>query len=210
MTNDIKALTWDFGGVLLRTESQGPRQKWEQRLGLKNGELHDIVFQGPVSLRATVGKASAEAIWDSVADQLKLSAEDLEEFRRDFWAGDQLDQALINATRLLDDHLKTALLSNAWPDLRSYLTNDLQISDAFDLMIISAEEGVAKPDEKIYRILLDRLKISPHECIFVDDNLENIQAADRLGIHAILFQTREQALSELRELLPSELSRLFV
>lgn len=209
MADEIKALTWDFGGVLLRTESHEPRRKWEQRLGLGSGELHDIVFDGTASRQATVGEASTADIWISVAEQLDLDVENMAEFRSDFWAGDQLDHSLIDATRSIRGYLKTALLSNAWPDLRSYLKHELQVADAFDLLVISAEEGTAKPDEEIYRILLERLEVSPHECIFIDDNLENIEAARQLGIRGILFQTRDQALSELRELLPSDLSHGF-
>lgn len=209
MADRIKALTWDFGGVLLRTETQEPRRNWEQRLALEHGELHDIVFHGSASRRATVGKASTEDIWISVAEQLNLGAEQLAEFRKDFWAGDQLDRDLVDATRSICEHLKTALLSNAWPDLRAYLTHELQIADAFDYMIISSEVGIAKPDEEIYRVLLERLGVLPHECIFVDDSAENIMAAKQLGLHGIHFRSREQALLELRELLPTELSHRF-
>jgi putative hydrolase of the HAD superfamily len=208
MVGSVRALTWDFGGVLFRTEDEAPRQRWERKLNLQAGELHDLVFYGKTSRLATMGKASTEDIWRTVGEQLELTFEDLNALRADFWAGDRLDQGFVEATRTLRKHLKTALLSNAWPDMRSYLVEDLQIDDAFDLVVISAEEGTAKPGEQIYRILLDRLSIRAEECIFIDDSPENIHAANELGIKTVLYQGREQTLHDLRSLLPSGLSKL--
>ncbi|MGD8552873.1 MAG: HAD family phosphatase, partial [Anaerolineales bacterium] len=205
MAENIQALIWDFGGVLLRTEDQAPRRAWEQKLNLQPGELHDLVFHGPASRRATLGKASTEEIWQTLGEQLGLEGEELKKLETNFWAGDVLDRALIDATRALKEYIKTALLSNAWPDLRPYLVDDLKVGDAFDRMVISAEVGTAKPAHQIYHILLDQLGIEPQDSLFIDDSSENIQVARDLGMHAILFQTREQMLEELLGLLPAHL-----
>jgi putative hydrolase of the HAD superfamily len=208
MAESVKALTWDFGGVLLRTEDQGPRRQWEQRLDLPTGELHDLVFRSKTSRLATIGQASTDDIWHAVAETLGLDDEELEALRVDFWAGDRLDHDLIDVTRRLHEDLKTALLSNAWPDLRPYLEDELQIGDAFDAIVISSEEGIAKPDERIFRLLLNQLNIRPGECIFIDDSADNILAAADLGLHTIQFQSRDQTLGELRRLLPQDLQNL--
>ncbi|MGD8622022.1 MAG: HAD family phosphatase [Anaerolineales bacterium] len=209
MAENIQALIWDFGGVLLRTEDQAPRRAWEQKLNLQPGELHDLVFHGPASRRATLGKASTEEIWQTLGEQLGLEGEELKKLETNFWAGDVLDRALIDATRALKEYIKTALLSNAWPDLRPYLVDDLKVGDAFDRMVISAEVGTAKPGHQIYHILLDQLGIEPQDSLFIDDSSENIQVARDLGMHAILFQTREQMLEELLGLLPAHLAAFF-
>ncbi|MGD8864915.1 MAG: hypothetical protein PVI81_04950, partial [Anaerolineales bacterium] len=109
MAENIQALIWDFGGVLLRTEDQAPRRAWEQKLNLQPGELHDLVFHGPASRRATLGKASTEEIWQTLGEQLGLEGEELKKLETNFWAGDVLDRALIDATRALKEYIKTAL-----------------------------------------------------------------------------------------------------
>ncbi|MGD8633131.1 MAG: HAD family phosphatase [Anaerolineales bacterium] len=205
MANHVKALIWDFGGVLLRTEDQGPRREWERRLNLPAGKLHDLVFHGKTSRMATVGQASTDDIWHAVAEQLGLDEGELQALRVDFWAGDRLDHDLVDMTRMLHGELKTALLSNAWPDLRPYLEDELQIGDAFDLIVISSEEGIAKPDERIFRILFDRVELRPEECIFIDDSSDNILAASDLGMQAIIFQNRDQTIAKLHDLLPRKL-----
>lgn len=65
----------------------------------------------------------------------------------------------------------------------------------FDGMIVSGIEKVKKPDPKIYHILLDRFNLLAHECVFLDDNQRNIEAAKKLGFHTILV-TKEADLGQ--------------
>ncbi|GCE51166.1 2-haloacid dehalogenase/putative hydrolase of the HAD superfamily [Thermosporothrix hazakensis] len=74
---------------------------------------------------------------------------------------------------------KVALLSNAWSEARSDFNRLFHLDRFVDLQIFSAEEGLAKPDERIYRLALTRLGVAPEETLFLDDRLENILAAQR-------------------------------
>ena len=60
--------------------------------------------------------------------------------------------------------------------------------------IFSYDVGYMKPDEEIYRILLNRYKINPKEAIFFDDKKENIDAANKLGIHGVLFPRHDSSI----------------
>jgi len=75
------------------------------------------------------------------------------------------------------------------------------ITALFDLIVTSAEEGVTKPDARIYQTMLDRLCMRPAEAVFIDDNNENVQAARAIGIRSILFVTNEQTIADLDALL---------
>jgi HAD superfamily hydrolase (TIGR01509 family) len=68
-------------------------------------------------------------------------------------------------------------------------------------MVFDEEEGVAKPDARIYLRTLLRLGVQPEEAVFVDDKMENVEAARQLGMHSIHFQHTEQALAEIQEVL---------
>jgi 2-haloacid dehalogenase len=59
--------------------------------------------------------------------------------------------------------------------------------DLFDGIVVSGEEGTIKPDEAIFRILLQRYALPAERVVFIDDNLANIDTARRLGLHAIPF-----------------------
>jgi putative hydrolase of the HAD superfamily len=141
--------------------------------------------------------------WEAVRQALGLSEEEFGRIPQEFWAGDRLDTELVAYIRSLRPHYRTALLSNAWDDLRSYLLERWQIADAFDELFISAEVGVTKPDPRIYHMALERLEAAPEEAVGVDDFKETGEAARALGMHAIHFRDRQQALSELESLLDS-------
>ena len=66
--------------------------------------------------------------------------------------------------------------------------------------IVSGEEKTRKPFEKIYQITIDRFKIDPTESIFIDDNLRNVKAAEKLNIKGIHFKNSNKLEIELRNL----------
>lgn len=71
------------------------------------------------------------------------------------------------------------------------------VLDLMEDMVISGVEKVMKPDHRIFELALDRFGIKAEETVFVDDNPNNVKAANELGIHGILFHSREQLEKEL-------------
>jgi putative hydrolase of the HAD superfamily len=196
----MRAVIFDIGGVLIRTEDQAPRRQWERRLGLPERGLAQIVFENPVAARATLGQADVESIWAEVTRRLSLAPEAAAQLRADFWAGDRLDHALLDFVRALRPRYMTGVLSNAWPDARHYHRGRID-EGAFDVLVFSAEEGVQKPDPEIYRRAVARLGVRPEETVFVDDFLENVAAARALGMWGVQFKSREQAIEEVEQYL---------
>jgi putative hydrolase of the HAD superfamily len=88
--------------------------------------------------------------------------------------------------------LRTALLSNLPAPLRYALENVLWLPE-FDVKTYSCTVRATKPDREIYEQCVRALGVNPSEAVFLDDRPENIEAASKLGIHAILFQTPEGA-----------------
>lgn len=97
--------------------------------------------------------------------------------------------------------LKVYVLSNfsekIWKDCREAL----EFYEYTDGGVISYKEHLIKPDAKIYSLLLKRYGLNADECVFIDDLKENIEAAKALGIHGIVFETYEQAVRDLNELI---------
>jgi epoxide hydrolase-like predicted phosphatase len=197
----IRAVIWDLGGVFLRTEDYAPRTAAAQRLGMSRQELENLVFSSPLGIKAQLGQVSAEQHWESLRQILGLTADEMVKLRRDFWGGDRLDNALISDVRALRSAYKIGLLSNAFSDLREYLTEAWRFADIFDEMIISAEVGMMKPGAQIFQLTLDRLHLHPNQAVFIDDTVQNVAGAQALHIHAIHFQSPDQVMAELRELL---------
>ena len=197
----IRAVFWDLGGVLVRTEDHTSRENLAIRLGMSLTELENLVFAGDSGNRAQLGETNAEQHWQSLGSNLGLSIEEMIVFQRDFWDGDRLDTALIEYIRTLHTRQKIGLISNAFSDLRHIITNVWNIEDTFDDMTISSEVGIMKPDPRIFQMALERLDVHPQESIFIDDFPHNVDGAQNINMHAIHFQTRDQTLSELENLL---------
>ena len=195
----IKGVVFDVGGVLLRTHDQSGRRTWETRLGLKAGSLAGLVFDSKLGRKAQLGQASLEEVWTWVADHLSLSPEELAALKRDFWAGDRLDRELCDYIWGLRSRYRTGMLSNNWARDGRAMAQELGIANCFDIFVTSAEVGVMKPDPRIYYIALERLGVSPPQAIFVDDFIENVDAARQLGMQGIHFADPERARGQLEE-----------
>ena len=195
----LRAVIFDFGGVLVRTRDQRLRTAWETRLGLTQGQTSEIVFGGEMGRTAQLGKISYASYWKWIQAQLALDDASLERFRTDFFAEDFLDHDLMAHIDRLRSRYIVGLLSNATMDGRRLFTEKYAIIEHFDSVTISAEEGVMKPDERIYRIALARAGAMPAETLFVDDTLENVAAAHDLGMQALHFVDPTAAYRELTE-----------
>jgi epoxide hydrolase-like predicted phosphatase len=200
---NIRAVIFDFGGVLVRTEDQAFRRALAARLDMTSEELGALIFESNSARQATLGEITTQEHWDFVRKILKLSEEEFPSVPLAFWGGDILDTALMDYIRSLHPQYKTALLSNAWDDLRGKLRQTWKIDDAFDEIIISSEVGFAKPDLRIYRLTLDRLRVNPDEAVFIDDFQENVDGAILAGLQAIRFESSHQVLKALSRLLMS-------
>jgi putative hydrolase of the HAD superfamily len=200
----VEAVIFDFGGVLVRTEDRKPRTVLAARLGMTYDELSALIFDSQSAIQATKGEITADAHWDAVQKLLGLSDAEIEQVRTEFWAGDVLDEDLVNLLRDLRPRYLTVLLSNAWDDLRQMIEDVWQIDDAFDRLVISAEIGLVKPSLEIYQWMISQLGMEPAKAVFVDDFLHNVEGARAAGLQAIHFQSADQAQGELQALLQIE------
>jgi len=196
----IRAVFFDLGGVIVRTEYQSPRQQLADRLGMEYDDLDRIVFNSETGQQASVGAITALQHWESVMKRLKRPYEEMTSIRDEFFAGDIVDREILNFLRGLRGKYETGLISNAWSDLREYLVRE-KMDDAFDHIVISAEVGVAKPEAKIFKIALEQAGVSPNEAVFVDDFYVNIEGCEKVGMKGIHFRDAESALAQLKALL---------
>ena len=63
---------------------------------------------------------------------------------------------------------------------------------AFDGIVVSGQEKMIKPNKEIYHLLLDRYKLKAANTIFIDDNINNIKAAEEIGLLGIHFESPGQ------------------
>jgi len=196
----IRSVFFDLGGVILRTEFQSPRERLAERVGLTYEDLVKIVFESRSSQDASIGKISEDEHWKFVARALHRPLKEREAIHKEFFAGDIIDRELIAFIRALRPRCGTGLISNAWDGLRPYMQRE-RLDDAFDVLTISAEVGVMKPEAAIFQYALEQLEVKPKEAVFVDDFIENIAGCEAVGMRGIHFKSLEQTLKELKSIL---------
>jgi glucose-1-phosphatase len=197
----IQAIIFDIGGVLVRTMDRSPRTALAQRLGMTYETLGELFFGGEHGHRAQLGEITYEQQWAYVCQQVNWPVENWRALETEFFAGDALDDHLIDTIRGLHTRYKTAIISNALSNLRTTISSKWHFEDAFDVIITSAEVGVMKPDARIFQAALQALDVPPQAAIFLDDFAQNVAGAQAVGMHAIHFRDPQQAQQELEQLL---------
>lgn len=196
----IRAVFFDFGGVILRTEYQAPRQQLAERFNMDYDEMDKAVFGTESARRASTGEITEDQHWMEVLKRFKLPASEKRSFSDSFFGGDIIDRDFVELIRSLRGKFHTGLISNAWSGLRDYLTKE-KLIDIFDTVIISAEVGVAKPNARIYQIALEQAKVQANEAVFVDDVAVNIEGCEKVGMKGILFKDPTEVIKQLNQIL---------
>lgn len=136
--------------------------------------------------------------WESYAKRkLPLSWEaDLEEKKKEILHPIPGMDALIE--QLKTKGIRVVLLSNT-PKARSHFLKSLGGYQSFQMVILSCDVGVAKPNLKIFEITLKKLKIDAGKCLFIDDKKRNVDAAKKLGMDGIVFESPQNLIDELKK-----------
>src|SRR5262245_43086666 len=200
--SDIRAVIVDWGGVL----TLPPRPEFLARMqGLVGLDADAFASTWLRHRRAyDLGQVDAAEYWRRVGAE----------------AGRVFDAAALRTLRELDaacfevpnpamvawlGALKSAkqrlaLLSNTPREQWIALQHTLTWAPLLDVVVLSCELGVAKPDRAIYVDCLERLGLAPTETLFIDDRVENVTAAQQLGMQAVVYTTTEALRAQLREL----------
>jgi len=193
----IRAIIVDIGGVILLREETPAQIVWEERLGFARGGFARALFRSDLATQATIGAVSAAHVWEEMAARLSLTPAEVQELRCDFFAGERLNDAFANFLQSLRPAYRTAALSNAWSGTRAAMSLHYGLDRLVDMMLFSDEEGIAKPDPRIYLLAAERLVVQPEESLFVDDVLRNIEGAQAVDMVAVHFRDIVQAIAEI-------------
>lgn len=196
----IRAVLFDIGGVFLPWPPAAYFAPWAEHLGITSERMHQLLWYGPDIEAANIGAITAEEYCRRCSERLRLDHVQVRTLIEDAFSGGHLDDQLTTYARTLRLRFRLAALTNTWSFGRT-LMQRRGISDLFDVIVTSVEEGVTKPHERLYQIVLERLAITPAEAVFIDDSKDNVEAARALGIRSIQFCSTEQVISELETLL---------
>jgi epoxide hydrolase-like predicted phosphatase len=204
----IRTIIFDFGGVLYNMPDPKRVNKWMKIFGFNQDPEVLEMLANPNESRLVndicLGKISEDEAWRMMHTKWRIKPETIRRFRNHFFSKRHLNRQLVRFMNELHKDYQLGILSNAGDQSRSLMTDVFHLDQVVDEIIISAEEGVIKPDAEIYRIAMSRLDTTPEESLFVDDYHKNVKAAVDFGMEAIHFIENEQAIPMIRELLRKE------
>jgi epoxide hydrolase-like predicted phosphatase len=198
----IRAVVFDIGGVLeldvIELVEIDLDARWEQRLRLEFGEIDRRME--PIWQAGSLGECTEEDVHQEMSRRLGMSQEQVEEYMHELWDWycGRLNVPMADFFQSLRPHYQTAILSNSFVGARREEQQRYHFDEMCDVIIYTHEEGVAKPDPRIFELTWKRLGVQPAEMLFLDDNEANIVAARALGIHAIHCKETEQAIEDVR------------
>ncbi len=197
----ISTFLIDVGGVLARTKNTAARKRWEKKLNLPPRQLTREISKIQPAKEATVGLITADEIWKSVAEKYSINKIDLEQLRKDYFAGEKLNREFYSYVKKIRKNYKVVLFTNAWDDGRYVYTHKYHLDKICDRMIISAEEGMRKPNKKFYYRAIELLNVKPEEVIYIDDRMENIKVGKAIGFRSFLFNYTGHVIDQINALI---------
>lgn len=196
----IKAIIWDFAGVLLHTIRGNFLSLLAERLEVSQVELAPI-FIGRQNDLWDLGEIDNDRFYNYVLQELAIPAEK-KSVIANFMENDfYIQPELLAYIRSLRKDYTTILLTNFPTHLHKLLKTKWDISGAFDHLFASCDIKLLKPDPHIYNHVLQKTGFSAGEVVFIDDREVNIRGAKDKGIRSILYQDVNQVIADLNEIL---------
>lgn len=172
---NIKAIIFDCFGVLYLDVTKAYFSKFPN----KYEELHDL------DRLSDHGFIDRKEYIQAVS---KLTGESIEKTEQEFQNEHVLNKPLIDVIRHIKPYYKTALLSNIGRNWLQDFFDEHQLHDLFDVVVLSSDEGITKPNPVIFERTAQRLGVYPDECLFIDDIAENCAGAESAGMQALQFK----------------------
>jgi 2-haloacid dehalogenase len=197
---EIAAVVFDLGGVLL---DWNPRHLY-RRLFADAGEMEDFLAR-----ICTPGWHRAHDLGEDVTQSCRRLARQHPRYRDmimawvdpgDEMAAGQIDEAVGVLAELKAHGVLCLVLSNMEPATFTARRGRFPFMNWFDGYVISGLEGMAKPDPRIFQLLLRRYRLAPAATVFIDDSPANIEAARGQGMTALRYTSAGELRGQLRAL----------
>jgi len=204
----VKAVIFDVGGVLALSQNPVKIKNHLHTIGVHEfiaNKLKISIDQYFDSIEAIYSKSmqgsiSKKKVLSSLTKNLNMNSKKIEKlyiqaYKKNF---NQNKTLYKKAFKLKKQGYKIAILSDQWHLSKGPVMLEKYFK-RFDVAIASCDIGMRKPNPKIYKLVLNKLKIKPPEAIFIDNQEWNIKPAKKLGIKTILFKDNKQLFKDLEK-----------
>ena len=210
MRESIKAVLWDFGGVMTTSPFEA-FNRYELEQGIAKDFIRANNADRPETnawARFESGQMTPEAFDRAFAEETQARGHRIPGARVIELLSGDVRPRMVLALKACKAHFRVACLTNnvKSSDTRSPQEGERtarirEVFALFDLVVESSKEGIRKPNPKFYELACDRLGIRPEDSVFLDDLGVNLKPARDLGMTTIKVVTESQALADLERVL---------
>ena len=200
LVNDFDSVIFDYGAVLVKHQTEADQAAMSKLVGADPDRFSEFYWADRTEYDR--GAISAAEYWTGIMRQCQVpvnpaNVDKLTELDSSSWM--RFDEPMWDwIDQLRSAKKKVAILSNMPRDLGEALQQRTDRLAAFDQVTLSYQVHSVKPEPAIYEHCLEGLGTAPNRTFFLDDRIENVQGAELLGIRAMQFLDRDEALLQLR------------
>lgn len=199
MNIKIKAMIFDVGGVLC--EWREIVKEFAREIGMDEERFVEVFlkYSFDPKIGSDLGYMTIDEFFEKLTADLGV-LEKAKDWRQRFVPGFRRIEPSFTLLEELKGKYQLALLTNAkvglWDEWK-----EGNLRQYFKVIVDSSEVHILKPDKRIFQILLNRMQLRPEQCLFIDDEIQNIKAAEKLGFQVIHFAESRTGIKKIRQIL---------
>lgn len=177
----MKAIVLDMYGVIVKQTGDDFVPYVQQTFpDLNPEEIYNPWF------KADIGELTSLEVWEAIGFQ-----GDLEKIEKEYLDTIELTNGFIDFIEKVKDKYKLAIISNDSSRWSKYLREKFDLNKYFDVISISGDLKIQKPDERIFFLTIEKLGLNAEDCIYIDDREGNLEAAKKVGMNPVLLNSRK-------------------
>lgn len=135
--------------------------------------------------KADAGELTSLEVWKNLGYK-----GDIEKIEKEYLDTIEINDGFHDFVSSVSKHYKMAIISNDSSRWSKYLREKFDINKYFDVISISGDLKIQKPNERIFRLTIEQLGCKAEDCLYVDDREGNLKTASKVGMKAVLLNSR--------------------
>jgi len=199
MGSRIKAVIFDLGKVLIDFDHRIAARRISAFCAMSAEEIYELFFDSRLTALFEEGKILPRDFFNQIKKllDLKLDYDGFLPIWNEIFFLSPGNRSVYKIGKALRKNYAVALLSNVNILHFNYLKEKFPIFDIFHNITASCAVGFKKPDPRIYKKLLNDLKVTPQDSFYTDDRPELIQEANKLGMRSFIFENIDKLKKDL-------------
>lgn len=178
--DNMKAIILDMYGVIVKQTGDDFVPYVQQTFPDKTPEeIYTPWF------KADRGELSSLDVWAQIGFK-----GDLEKIEKEYLDTIELNDGFIDFIETASKKYKLAIISNDSSRWSKYIREKFDINKYFDVISISGDLKIEKPDKRIFQLTIDKLGVNAEDCLYVDDREGNLEAAEKTGMNTVMINSR--------------------